>query len=83
MNRANALRDEYRFNGPEAHKALLTRVVKRNHGNLQAAAWDLGVSDRNLRRHLLWAKLWPVVLEARKQSPRAGSDLLARALEKL
>ena len=83
MNRANSLRDEYRFHGREAHRQLLLRAVRRHRGQLTAVAWDLGVSVRNLRRHLLWAKLWPEVEAAKRLPPLVGSDPLALALQKL
>ena len=83
MNRANSLRDEYRFNGIDSYKQLLIRAVRRHRGQLTAVAWDLNVSVRNLRRHLLWAGLWDEVEAAKKLPPLVGSDPLALALQKL
>lgn len=83
MFRPNCLLDLIEREGIEAHHAFLARVVRRHRGNLVAIGWDLNVSHRTVRRHVLWAGLWGEVAAARALPPRAGSDLLARALEKL
>lgn len=83
MNRSNCLRDAIRFHGLAAHRELLVRVIRRHRGNLMAIGWDLNVSHRNVRRHILWCRLWHEVIAARASAPLAGSDLLARALERL
>lgn len=83
MNRSNCLKDALRLHGLERHRELLVRAIRRQYGNLTAIAWDLDISSRNLRRHILWARLWPEVLAARASKLRSGSDLIARALEAL
>ncbi len=77
------MNNEIRFNGLASHRELLTRVIQRQRGNMTAIGWDLNVSSRNVRRHIIWAGLWPEVERARQAPKLIGSDLLARALEKL